>query len=432
MESVNQQTSFERTNKVLHFDTQAKYKQDLQKILSSLPPLAWEYQVKILNEATGLPLNELSINRSAKIPGSSLAGRLGHTELGEFITGRIEDNGLNIPWNEWHDKVTALRNKEFYGIPGDTPEDITSEFNDVCNILGHVPASKHEYNRAKDTFLIQQRQIMIEKHESDINNFKEQIESAKQNTFKLRTEISEMGTLISNLETEKARIINEVEMKLSVAKEYYQSESVKSLENQRIELEQKYNEQLSSLKNEMENKIIEAEFRIAENEKKFNSESYVPISVHNATNEQLNLERDTNKQLLIRLSESQLKTDQLLKDATNSSEEITQLKKLMSEQSVRIEVLTANLDSGGSASNPIQITEMKNRITELENQLVQFQFYVEKFRHSRNKHKNKSEELQLRIDKMKSALDNYRKMAEGKSKPKSNDGFLGKLLNFLS
>lgn len=170
-------------NNIISIESPIAHNEEFESICKSLSILDWDMRVQKIARSMGIYSDE-SLSDSEGIIENSLASRLGHKRVYDFITKSETFNGLGLNWESWERDANAYFLQKKYNISGVNPRDIIDQFNDVKAVLGRVPSSPFEYQSTKDEVLKKQRDYDKANHEtykasknSEIKNLLSRIES---------------------------------------------------------------------------------------------------------------------------------------------------------------------------------------------------------------------------------------------------------------
>lgn len=383
-----------KDNNVLMFDNPIKAQQELGKLLQTLESVSWELQVKLIVEAIGLPLTEVLLDRSSKVPRGSLAGRLGFNDIEGFV---VEKNGLSLPWLQWDKMIVAYRLKEFYGIYLAEIKDVIAEYEDVTKILGHIPANKFEYNRAKDHHFVAYKETSEARHKIEIKDLQDKLASTQSSEREVRMHLSESINRISEMRSKHELELAAIERKLEAAKIASQNELADKLEHQRNEMIKNHDALIKVINAEHSAKIEQVESERAELIKKYNSSNFVPIDIHESVKQQLSNEVSSKNDIFNRLTEANERLESMKAMAGASESEILRLKKIIAEQTTRLDVLANLVKSQFGDIDVHTIAILKDEIKKLKG-------YVDEFRSQKDKYKDKSLQIAARSEKLKEKI----------------------------
>lgn len=418
---MNTNLALKDTN-VLMFDNPVKAQQELSKLISALEAVNWVMQVKLIVEATGLPLTEVLVDRSSKVPRGSLAGRLGLNDIEGFVTSK---SGLSLPWAHWDQMILAYRLRELYGIHLESIKEVINEYEDVTKILGHIPANKFEYNKAKDNHFIAYKAQSEAKHQSEIDDLQDRLSVTQSSERELRMHLAERMNSITEMTAKHKQEISTIELNMEKARASAQIELAEKLENQRNDLIRSNEATIKAIHEENNAKIQQFESEKFDLIKKYNSSNYVSIDVHDSVKQQLNNEITNNKGILERLRAANERLESMQATASTSESEILMLKKTISEQSARIDALANLLKSQYGNLDIHTIAKLKEEIDKLKG-------YVEQFRSQKDQYKDRSLQMTARNEKLKEKLAKLSAIIEENERRKFSSMMVRMLKSALS
>lgn len=405
---------------IVKLDDIARGSTEHQALVNSLEVLDWTLQTQTLIKATGLPLGEMLSERKTRVPNGSLAQRLGHSTLESFITSDKDEYGLGKRWDDWNEYVTAFRYKSLYDIYVEDPSQIILQFKDVCKILGHIPANSAEYHQAKDSHLVEQKNGMREKHELELAEMHERVRDLIQGADRSSTELKKEREIGFELKTKYDALILETNQQLDLARKEMKQDKVQALEAQKQELEMALEERVEIIRHSSELQVSEANERLADTKAKYNSVNFVSKQEHSAVQQQLTHERDSVRDILVRLNDAEIKLKSSDLNVQQRNSQINALEKTIDEQTILIGALQSQLVGAASDSvefSTSELSQMSARIETLET-------YLAKFRTSSNNWKGRNQKAHLKIEKLTATLIDAKKALKAKESAKSNKKML--------
>jgi chromosome segregation ATPase len=138
---------------------------EVKTLQTAVHSLRWTLHVPLVGDALGFGYRVVSemANPDHPISEGSVAALTGLSTVGELISSKISEGGLDLDWNEWKSSVSAFIYRKQFSIHHSKKEDILAEYQDVVSFLGRGPNDALEFQRAKTKILGQER-----KSESDI------------------------------------------------------------------------------------------------------------------------------------------------------------------------------------------------------------------------------------------------------------------------
>lgn len=407
-----------QTNNIVKMNDVARGSTEHTALVNSLEVLDWTLQTQTLIKATGLPLGEMLGERSSRVPNGSLASRLGHSTLESFVTSPQDEHGVNKSWDQWNEHVTAFRYKSLYDIYVEEPKEIILQFTDVCKILGHIPANSAEYHQAKDSHLINQKSSLREKHELELAEMNERMRDLIKTSDRASSKLKEEELMSIELKSKYDALISETDRKIVIAREEMEHEKVTALEAQKKELEDALIGKIDSIRNSAELQVSEANERVNDIKSRYNSDNFVARKEHEIVQQQLSHERDSVRDILVRLNDAEIKCRATENEISENRLTISSLEKTIDEQAVLINALQSQL--AGSVKGNItfssnQLTEMSERVEMLEGYLAKFRESSNKWKGRSNKSVDKIEKLKLSLLTTKSELKKMKKVKKSKS-----------------
>jgi hypothetical protein len=373
-------------------------------LINSLEVLDWTLQTQTLIKATGLPLGEMLGERSSRVPNGSLANRLGHSTLESFVTSPQDEYGVNKSWDQWNEHVTAFRYKSLYDIYVEEPKEIILQFTDVCKILGHIPANSAEYHQAKDSHLINQKSSLREKHELELAEMNERMRDLIKTSDRASSKLKEEELMSLDLKIKYDELISETDRKLVIAREEMRHEKVAALEAQKKELEDALIGKIESIRNSADLQVSEANERLNDIKSRYNSDSFVARKEHEIVQQQLSHERDSVRDILVRLNDAEVKCRTTESEISENRLTITSLEKTIDEQAILINALQSQL--AGSVKGNIAFSN--NELNIMSARVEMLEGYLAKFRESSNKWKSRSSKSVDKIEKLRISLETTR------------------------
>lgn len=150
--------------------SQARHYKETAALYSVIDAADWYSATFYIANLLSLPLGPSLVDQKLSLIENSLPQKLGHRNLGEFITTSRTKNGLGIEWSDWKDNVRAARYKQEFGINSQDRADILAQVEDVKIVIGRLPISSNEFNHGKD--IIESKRIadMEVEHKAEIDS----------------------------------------------------------------------------------------------------------------------------------------------------------------------------------------------------------------------------------------------------------------------
>jgi len=256
--------------------SQKKEEQELVKLEKSLSLLTWEIATKSILSFCGLGEEVPAWEGETLLPGWSMAGKLGHKTIAEFINKN--STNLDLKWGQWVENSKALSYKNKFGISSDNAWEIIAQYEEVCKLLAFAPSSEKEYHQVKDKVLAEKQLRQEAAHEREL--------------FKLSESVSDLEGSLKSEKTVVAAQTQELEI-LSV-RSRHQEEKVNELSadlsDKTVALKNR-SEELSSLETESTETIVKISNDLSETQGLLSStEGALKDSQHKMTEALSNLD----------------------------------------------------------------------------------------------------------------------------------------------
>lgn len=398
------------TNEVINFDSKARFSSEHESLVDSLSYLDWTLQVQLIVQSLGLPMSEIVENEKTALPNGTLASRLGHKNIGEFISSDKKDYGLGIKWSEWVEKASAFRHKKNYGIYADAPSEVNSELRDVIKILGHEPATSAEYHKAKDAVLLKQHRNARIKHEETISEMQDRIEVLIKSSHADRSFLVKEQERTSALGLEIKKIISDSEKQVESLRKEMEYDKNKALGTQRKEIESQMNYQIGVIRSESSEqvKLIQAEMdRVTQ---LYNDDNYVHRDEYQILIEEIERENKANREHLLKINGLNAELEDALKLIHDRGGQISDFELRVMEYESLVATLRQRIEDLGSpsygTSYSIESKELVNSLTTKINELEEgLQAYKESYIEIKEENKG----LISRIMKLRLSIKNKNK-----------------------
>lgn len=150
--------------------SQARHQKEATALYNVIDVADWYSTTFYIANILNIPLGPSLVDQNLSLIKNTLPQRLGHRNLGEFITSPRTKNGLEIIWNEWKDNVKAARYKQEFGINSNDRDDILAQVEDVKIVIGRLPISSNEFNHGKDIIEASRIHEIEKNHKSEIES----------------------------------------------------------------------------------------------------------------------------------------------------------------------------------------------------------------------------------------------------------------------
>lgn len=157
-----------------------KYKSEFLKILEIASAADWFTKTNYIASLLKLPVDQHLMDPELTILDNTVAAKLGHENIKDFISKPNAEMGLSIPWGEWKDLVTASRYRNEFGINTTDMQDILNQVDDVKVVIGRFPISRNEFNHGKSIIQKAAQEKVEEEHAEQVNEMSANISSLMQ------------------------------------------------------------------------------------------------------------------------------------------------------------------------------------------------------------------------------------------------------------
>lgn len=400
-------------NKIVSLASGKSGSREHNALVSAIQFMHWNIIVQHVASAAGIPVSAMLEQENAKVSELSLAGRLGHSTLKDFVQKPQSDGGLEMAWGDWSEMARAQRLKGQFGIYADDPKEIVAEYGDVAHILGRDPLDAADYHKAKDAVLIQRAKDKERQHNLQMSELRERADSALSHAEESRKRVEEERQKSERLQAQLDHEINETQRKIDEAIKVQHAEKIKALVEQKQEFETLKQNAIDAVRRESELKVNEAFEQMESIRAKFNSNNFVPKSEFEFVSDKLQKEQAQNQTYLQKIHSLNMELEEATQTIKNQDFQIGQLKTTIADQEKLVDYLQnqvnqMKLSHSGSAGLE-EVQHLRAKVAELHG-------YVQKFRAKNKELKNGYRGMSVKLERLKLQLsveeEKYRKKAK--------------------
>ncbi len=342
---------------------------DLREVKASLKVMDWAIQLQSIASAAGIPVCDALKDKNTEIPIYSIAGSMGFSNIHSFITSQ---NGIDIPWEDWENRVSALSYREKFGIYADNAKEIVLEYNDICSILRRPPANAAEYHMAKDSA------ILSKKMEQEQRHLQERSEMSQRILAVSKERDAETGKYLSEKERsaqltlQLSKAIQKAEDDIALARIAFNKDKEIELNAIKSEFEKSLAEHTMMIKQESQAHINNANYQMEQLKSHYNSGNYISKKEYNVVEQELANERNNNREYIRKLNEAtanyEFAAEQIaaLKGSEHDlTSKLSELEQTVASLKMEIEELN-NLDMSDISLGMIH---MQNKVHDLQSQI---------------------------------------------------------------
>lgn len=119
----------------------------------------WNLAIELSAQATGIPCGHALIGSGAAPVAGTLAHKLGHSSIRQFVTEPVERNGLGLEWSDFTREVTALVYMRRYALKSNSAGAILRQVDIVSRSLNRPPEDAAEFHKVMGSRLRHERSV---------------------------------------------------------------------------------------------------------------------------------------------------------------------------------------------------------------------------------------------------------------------------------
>lgn len=382
-------------------------------LISAMQYMHWSIVVQHIASAAGIPVSGMLEQETTPVSEHSLARRLGHATLKDFVQKGQSDGGLEIAWSEWSTMAKAQRLKGQFGIYADEPKEILAEYSDVAHILGRDPLDAADYHKAKDAVIIQRAKDKERQHNLQMSEMKERADSALSQAEQSRQHAHNEQKKAEHLQALLDQEIESTQRKIDEATKAKHSEKIKALVEQKQEFEDLKASAIEAVRRESDLRLTEAFEQMDSLRSKYNSDNFVPKSDYEFVSEKLEKEQTQSQTYLQKIHALNMEMEEATTTIKDQDFQITSLKTKIHDQEKLVDFLQS------------QVTQMKvgqsgvadlEEVQQLREKVTVLHGYVQKFRAKNKEMKAGYHAMSVKLNRLKIQLSLEEQKARKKSK----------------